>query len=137
MEVQIASAVGNSRVAWFLPYSIDMVTSYGHLFSDEQPCCSVTTVCSADSCMSPCIPQVTGTVTNPNNMLLPNSTNSATVGSIFASGTHTAVFPTSVAVNGVPCGLVVSAYKAPAVALQRAVSMLGAAAPGLSAAQQR
>ena len=104
MEVQIASAVGNSRVAWFLPYSIDMVTSYGHLFSDEQPCCSVTTVCSADSCMSPCIPQVTGTVTNPNNMLLPNSTNSATVGSIFASGTHTAVFPTSVAVNGVPCG---------------------------------
>ena len=84
-----------------------------------------------------CILQVTGTVSNPNNMLLPHSTNSATVGSVFATGTHTAVFPTSVAVNGVPCGLVVSAYKAPDVALQKAASTLGAAAPGHAAAQQR
>ena len=55
---------------------------------------------------------MTGTVTEPYNVLLPNCTNSATIGSVFATGTRTAAFPTSVEVNGVPCGLVVSAYKA-------------------------
>ena len=64
-----------------------------------------------DSCECWCILQVTGTVTEPYNVLLPNSTNSATIGSVFVAGSRKAVFPTSVEVNGVPCNLVVSAYK--------------------------
>jgi hypothetical protein len=54
--------------------------------------------------------QVTGLVTAPYNALLPSSGNAVTVGSIDVTDNRTAVFPSSVAINNVPCGLVVSSY---------------------------
>ena len=54
--------------------------------------------------------QVTGLVTAPYNALLPNSSNAITVGSIDMADSLSAVYPSSVAVNGVACGLVVSNY---------------------------
>ena len=55
---------------------------------------------------------MTGLVTAPYNALLPNSSNAITVGSIDMTDSLSAVLPSSVAVNGVPCGLVVSSYSA-------------------------